>query len=100
MAAANPVSCLEFITTQFNIQPIHGINNKRVLIKAVTKTAPNPVFLASANPNAIFKKIACIAIIITITSIMIPISTGSANWPKKFIISVQPGIGAKYITYI
>lgn len=55
IAAANPVSCLAFITTQFRIQPIQGINKRSELINAVTNTAPNPVFLASANPSAIFK---------------------------------------------
>ncbi|TXT59697.1 MAG: hypothetical protein BAJALOKI2v1_180025 [Promethearchaeota archaeon] len=77
------------MTTQFNIQPIQGIINSSVFTKAVTNTAPNPVFFASANPSAIFKNIVYIRRKITNARIKNPINTGKGFAENQLIISFQ-----------
>jgi len=57
IAVPNPVLWREFIITQDNIQPMHGIHPTNAIINAVTNTEPNSSFLESKKLKAIFRNI-------------------------------------------
>lgn len=86
IALSNPVSWRLEIIIHCKIHPIHGIHPTSAITKAVTKTDPKFVFLASSNFSAIYRNIVinikAIRITTTTMSIITPIPKPTNQFHK------------------